>query len=119
MTRSRLVQWLVVVLCILGVAVLYFVRFSPSARLARHLHRGERLYQAGEYDPARLEFINVVRRDPKHLVALERLGSIALFQGIPVQALPYLVRIRELAPDDLPNQARLIGALVTLGEFKP
>lgn len=99
-----------------GVGV-YFLRFSPEARKAGHLAKGDRFYAAGEFDKARLEFANVIKLDPSHPLALERMGSIWLKHGVPSQAMPYLLRVKALAPNNLENRHAIPGAFIEMGEL--
>lgn len=99
-----------------GVGV-YFLRFSPEARKAVHLSKGERFYAAGEFDKARLEFANVIKVDPGNPLALERMGAIWLKHGVPSQAMPYLLRVKALAPSNLENRHAIPGALIEMGEL--
>ena len=75
---------IVVALLLIGAMVaLYFVRFSPSARRAASLKRGEEYFQAKEYDKAKFEFMNLVRVDSKNAQAVDRMASIWMAQGAP------------------------------------
>ena len=114
---TRLKKIVIVLLLIGAVVALYFVRFSPGARRAAHLKRGEQYFQAKEYDKAKLEFLNVARADSKDRLAVERLGAIWVAQGAPGPAIPFLTRVLELSPDDSANQLSLGQAHLALGDF--
>ena len=116
MTRSKII--LLAVACCLAGVLLYFFRFSPSARQARHLSRGERYFQAGEYEKAKLEYFNVIRTDSGNDMAVARLGLIWMNQGAPAQAIPFLVRARDLAPEDVQRRLRIAHALFELGDLR-
>lgn len=90
---------------------------SPAAKQARLQQNAEGYRTAGEYDKARIEFLNLLRADPQNATANLQLGLIWLEQGAPLQALPHLQRAKEGAPEDLPTRAKLAVALRSLGEF--
>ncbi|HEX8281393.1 MAG TPA: hypothetical protein VF551_08450, partial [Chthoniobacterales bacterium] len=83
---------------------------SAESRRARHLERAENYYKSGEYEKAKIEFMNVLRSDPRNATAFHRMGAIWLDQGAPVRAYPFLVRGRDLAPDDVANRLKLARA---------
>ena len=93
MTRSKIFRISVLILLLAGSVFLYSSRFSPSARRANHLARGDRLYQSGEYDKAKLEYLVVLRKDATNRISIERLGNIWLLQGVPAKAMSFLLRL--------------------------
>ena len=116
MQKATLRILLAVLVLALGAGV-YFFRFSPKARKAAHLARGERYFAAGEFDKARLEFANVIKADPAHPLAIERMGEIWLKQGVPSQAMPFLLRTRVLAPGNLANLQAIPAAYLNRGDL--
>ena len=90
---------------------------SPAAKKARLQKNAENYRTAGDYDKARIEYLTLLRADPQNAGANLQLGLIWLEQGAPVQALPFLMRAKEAAPDDLVTRAKLAVALRSVGEY--
>ena len=88
---------------------------SSEARKGRLLERAKGFFDAGEYDKARIEYMNVLQKDPQNTVALQQLGTIWSEQGAPLRALPFLKKAVELAPDNLPVHTKLAVAYLELG----
>jgi len=99
----------------LVVVVIALSGCSSEARKARHLDQANNFFDAGEYDKAKIEYMNVLQKDPKNLVALQQLGMMWSEQGAPLLALPYLRKAVELAPDNLPVRTKLAVAYLELG----
>ena len=74
---------------------------SSEGKKSGFLKRGDRYFESGEYDKAKIEYLNVLRADPRNATAIRRLGTIWYEQGAPLNAAPFLLEARELAPDDL------------------
>ncbi len=88
---------------------------SAESKKASLLKRAERYFADGEYDKAKIEFLNIIKTDPKNVTANRRLGSIWHDQGAPLRALPYLIEVRELAPGDLDARNKLAMTFMSLG----
>jgi Tfp pilus assembly protein PilF len=80
------------------VVVLIAAGCSAEARKARHLNRGEKYFASNEFEKAKLEYLNVLRADPKNATACKRMGAIWIQQGVPLRAGAFLVKAREIAP---------------------
>ncbi len=87
---------------------------TPKARSARHLSRGENYLKSGDAESAKIEFIKALRADGTNVQAYERIGEIWSDQGAPLRALPYLVKVRDLTPDDVASRAKLAQAFLSL-----
>ena len=98
-------------------AALLVAGCSPAAKKARLQENAERYRSAGEYDKARIEYLNLLRADPQSVVANRQLGLIWLEQGAPVQALPFLFRAKDASSDDLATRGKLALALRSVGQF--
>jgi len=86
---------------------------SAGARKDRYFKRAERFYEGGRYQAALVEYMNVLRLDPRHAEALRKAGFCQLRQGDGVRALRFLMGAREVDPDNL--EVRLqIGKLLVL-----
>ncbi|MEI6653537.1 MAG: tetratricopeptide repeat protein [Verrucomicrobiota bacterium] len=91
---------------------------TAEARKTRLLDRANGFFDAGEYDKAKIEYMNVLQKDAKNVVALQRLGIIWSEQGAPLRAFPFLKNALELAPDNLPVRTKLALAYMDLGSPK-
>jgi len=100
-----------------GLALLVGAGCSPQARKARYLEQAERDFKAGQYDQAEIGYLNVLHLDPQAGPAISRLGEIYFDQGRAGQVYPYLLRGRELQPDNL--ELRLKFGLFFLSAGKP
>ena len=95
--------------------ILPLVSCSKQAKKERALRRAESYFAAGQFDQAKVEFLNVLRLAPQDPVSYARLGSIWLDEGVPLRAGPYLAKARELAPDNLDNRLKLARIVMSLG----
>jgi tetratricopeptide (TPR) repeat protein len=89
---------------------------SPEARKSRIAKRAEDYFKAGEYDKAKIEYLNVIRLDPQNATAFQRVGIMWLEQGAPLRAAPFLLKARELVPNDLTNRIKLARAFLGVGD---
>lgn len=94
-----------------------FAGCSPEAKKASWLERAERDFKAGEYDKAKIEYMAVLRIEPQNAAAIQRLGLIWSEQGSALSALPFLMKTRELRPDDLVSRRTLANLLVSMGDW--
>src|SRR6266576_3277043 len=86
-----------------------------TARKERILGRADHYFEAGQYDEAKIEYLNLLRRDPRNVRAFQQLGFIWLEQGVPFRAVPFLLKARELAPGNTAVRVKLALALIGLG----
>src|SRR5438874_626820 len=89
---------------------------SGQKRKERHLEQANRYFYAGEYEKAKIEYLNVLRQDFNNPIAESQLGLIWFEQGAPLRAYAYLSRSRELAPNNIEARAKLAVVLADLGE---
>ena len=92
------------------------VSCSPEAKKARALDRAQQYFNQGEYDNAKVEYLNLLRIDHENAIAFEQLGRIWLEEGAPLRAGPFLLKARELRPDDIDNRLRLARAFNSVGQ---
>src|SRR5947207_11808495 len=78
--------------------------------------RTDRYFKAGEYDKAKIEYLNLVRLDQQNVTAFQQLGFIWYEQGDPLRAIPFLLRARELAPKNVTSRAKLALSLMAIGQ---
>lgn len=98
-------------------AVLLLAGCSREAQTSRHLSRGERYFEAHEYQKAKIEYANVLQLDPDNPIALKQLGLIWSEQGSPLRALPFLLRTRQLLPNHTNARLRLASAVAAQGRI--
>jgi tetratricopeptide (TPR) repeat protein len=89
---------------------------TPAARRARALDRAERYFKAGEYDKARIEYLNLLRLDRMNRTAIKQLGIIWFEDGAPLRAFPFLKATRDLDPNNFNNRTKLASVLLMIGE---
>jgi tetratricopeptide (TPR) repeat protein len=90
---------------------------SREARKARLLQSAERDFKSGEYDKAKIEYMSLLRLDPRNALAVQQLGVIWLEAGAPLRAGPFLLRTRELAADNIDNRTKLARAFLSVGQI--
>lgn len=100
------------------IVALLFSACTPAAKEARHFDRGERFFKAGEYDAAKIEYLNVLKQDPENAVAYQQIGIIWLEQGDDLQAVRFLSKAEELAPASVVTHAKLGTAFLSLGDTR-
>ena len=90
---------------------------SREARKARHLGRAESHFKAGDYEKAKIEYLNVLRLERNNFRALRQMGLIFQEQGAPLQAYRFLAKAKELAPEDQEVLLKLGLVHHAAGEF--
>ncbi len=103
-------------LLLLLLPVLFFSGCSPAAKKARILDRADRYFKAGEYDKAKIEYMNLLRVDHQNIRAFRQLGFIWSEEGAPLRAVPFLLKVRELAPQDVAARSKLMAEMVAIGD---
>ncbi len=99
-------------------AALFFGGCSPEAKKSRFRQQAERDFESGEYDKAKIEYMNLLRLDPQSATAYQQLGIIWFEEGAPLRAAPFLLKARELAPTNLGSRTKLAATLVSLGDLR-
>ena len=90
---------------------------SKEARKTRFLAEADGYFKAGNYDKAKVSYLNVVRLDPQNALAFERIGAMWLEGGSPLRAAAFLAKASELAPKNDQNRMRLAHCYVAVGQF--
>src|ERR1700676_3366990 len=85
-------------------------------RKSRVMERADRYFKAGEYDKARIEYLNLLRLDRTNRAAIKQLGIIWFEEGAPLRAFPFLRATRDLDPNDFSNRTKLASVFLMLGE---
>ena len=111
-TPPRLRRWgsLLLVMLLVGAAC----SRSPEAKKARYLDRGDQYFKKEQYSAAVLEYRNALRIDSTNTRAIQQAGLAYYQLGEFGQAVRFLLRAQELAPDQLEVRLKL-GALYLLG----
>jgi tetratricopeptide (TPR) repeat protein len=108
LSRLRIASLLLLTLSLFGC--------SASSRKARILDRADAYFKAGDYDKARVEYLNLLRADNQNTRAFQQLGFIWMEQGAPLRAIPFLAKVRELAPHNAAARVKLALGLLELGQ---
>ncbi len=82
---------------------------TAGAKKKRYTEAGERDYEAGHYDKARIEYMNLLRVDPQNATGYARMGTIWAEDGAPLRAGAFLIKALELAPEDSVTRLKLAG----------
>lgn len=90
---------------------------SAEARKTRTLEHAKQLMQAGNFDNAEVEFLNVLKADGRNADAIAGLGMMYFDQGRTGRMLPYLVKGKELQPENLELRMRLGKCFLAVGRF--
>src|SRR6266404_4723552 len=88
---------------------------TPQMRKARYAEQGERYYKSGEYDKAKIEYLNVLKVDQRDANAFARLGAMWLEEGAPLRAGGFLFKAIELAPNNIDNHLKLGRVYLAMG----
>ena len=88
---------------------------TAGAKKKHYAESAERAYQAGEYDKARIEYLNLLRVDPQNARASAQLGAIWAEDGAPLRAGGFLLKALELAPNDNATRRRLARVYLSIG----
>jgi tetratricopeptide (TPR) repeat protein len=90
---------------------------SKEAKKTRFLAEADNYFKAGDYDKAKVSYLNVLQLDPQNALAFERIGAMWLEGGSPLRAAAFLARAGELAPKNDQNRIRLARYYVAVGRF--
>ena len=89
---------------------------TAKAKKAYHLSRANRYYDAGKFDRAEIEYMNVLRYDPVNSQAYGRLGLIYYDQGRLQRASFFLSKGSQMSPNDLNLRVKLGFIYSTAGQ---
>ena len=106
------------ILRLIALLVLVLVTCSCTSEMkkSRYLARAERYFKAGEYDQAKIEYLKVLRVDSGNAVAYARCGAMWADEGVPLRAVAFLLKARELASEDLDNRYKLALIYLRVGQ---
>jgi Tfp pilus assembly protein PilF len=63
---------------------------TKETRKARLLGEADDYFKAGNYDKAKLTYLNALQLDPQNAIAFERIGAMWQDDGAPVRSAPFL-----------------------------
>src|SRR6266487_6060839 len=101
----------------LTLAIFLVTGCSKEGRKARLLGEADNYFKAGNYDKAKLTYLNALRLDPQNALAFERMGAMWQDDGAPLRAAGFLVKATELDPKNAQNRVRLARCYVDAGRF--
>jgi tetratricopeptide (TPR) repeat protein len=101
----------------LTLAVTLIAGCSKEAKKTRFLAEADNYFKTGDYDKAKVSYLNVVSLDPQNALAFERIGTMWLEDGSPLRAAAFLAKANELAPKNDQNRIRLARCYLAIGHF--
>ena len=101
----------------LTLAVTLIAACSKEAKTTRLLADAENYFKAGDYDKAKVSYLNVAQLNPQNALAFERIGTIWLEDASPLRAAAFLAKANELAPKNDQNRIRLALCYLAIGRF--
>jgi len=90
---------------------------SKEAKKTRFLAEADSYFKAGNYDKAKVSYLNVVRLDPQNALAFERIGAMWHDDAAPLQAGAFLAKASELDPKNAQNRVRLARCYLAIGRL--
>jgi tetratricopeptide (TPR) repeat protein len=107
-----------IALLFLGVIAFCGQGCSSEARKARALDRAETYFKAGEYEKARIEYMNVANLNPGSFRAMAGIGKIYFERGQILAAFPYLGTARKLDSNNVEVALDLGLGLQSISQWK-
>ncbi len=101
----------------LALAATFIIACSKEAKKTRFLAEADNYFKTGNYDKAKVSYLNVVRLDPQNALAFERIGTMWLEDGSPLRAAAFLAKANEVAPKNDQNRIRLARCYLAIGRF--
>ncbi|MBV8413587.1 MAG: tetratricopeptide repeat protein, partial [Verrucomicrobia bacterium] len=89
---------------------------SREGKISGLLQKANTAFKVGNYDTARIEYLNVLHLDTQNETAIQQLGTIWFEDGAPLRALPFFRKIKDLSPTNLDAKVKLAKILVSLGD---
>ena len=69
-----------------GTIAILLAGCTAASRKARLEEKAEKFFKAGEYDKAKIEYLNVIRIDQSDANAYARIGAMWTDDGVPLRA---------------------------------
>src|SRR6187200_3384915 len=86
-----------------ALAIVLVTGCSKEAKTARLVHDDDTYFKAGNYDKAKVSYLNVLRLDPQNALAFERIGAMWQDDAAPLRAAAFLKKASELDPNNVEN----------------
>jgi tetratricopeptide (TPR) repeat protein len=99
----------------ISLAILLVTGCSKEGKKARLLGEADAYFKAGNYDKAKVAYLNVIQRDPQNALAFERIGAMWQDDAAPLRAAAFLKRASELDPKNIENRIRLARSYLAMG----
>src|SRR3982750_155823 len=90
---------------------------SKEGRKARILGEADNYFKSGNYDKAKLSYLNVLQLDSQNALAFERIGAMWQDDAAPLRAGAFLAKASELDPKNAQNRIRLARCYLAMGRF--
>src|SRR2546430_6848996 len=90
---------------------------TAASKKARLAERAEKFFKAGEYDKAKIEYLNVIKIDQGDANAYARIGAMWVDEGVPLRAGAFLIKALELAPNDTGSRLNLARVYLAVGRI--
>ena len=91
---------------------------SAKAKKIYHLQKANRYFDAGQYDQAEIEYMNVLRNDRENFQAISRLADIYYDEGRLQKAAPFIIKAHQLSTNDLDLDIKMGIIYLSLGKIK-
>lgn len=91
---------------------------TAKAKLERHVKRGDAYFAKGEFESARIEYLNAFRLNQNDAYIAARLGETLLERGDILRGAQLLARARELQPTNTAVRVKLASLLMVGGNAK-
>jgi tetratricopeptide (TPR) repeat protein len=91
---------------------------SAKVKKSYYLQQADRAFDAGQFDKAEIDYLNVLHADPRNPVAMGRLGEIYFQEGRFQKAAPYLYNGCQLDTNNLDLHLKLAQIYLAVGMFK-
>src|SRR6059058_1799299 len=99
----------------LTLAVTLTAGCSKEGKKTRLLAEADNYFEAGDYDKAKVSYLNVVQLDPQNALAFERVGEMWLDDWAPIRASAFLAKASELDPNNVQIRVRLARSYAATG----
>jgi tetratricopeptide (TPR) repeat protein len=100
-----------------GTIVILLSGCTAASRKARLAEKAEKFFKAGEYDNAKIEYLNLIKIDQADANAYARIGAMWVEEGVPLRAGAFLIKALELAPNDIASRFNLTRVYLSLGRM--
>jgi len=102
---------------VVGTIAILLSGCTAASKKARLAQKAEKFFKAGEYDNAKIEYLNVIKIDQGDANAYARIGAMWVEEGVPLRAGAFLIKALELAPDDIASRFNLTRVYLSLGRM--